>query len=188
MKNIMPIIISIVITAIISSGATYAVLNIKEGNNETKAEVRVDIDDDGDESSFEMYELNGSSQTGSQTDTENRVNVEIKSARITTKDDKPAVIITYVFTHYGDGSDDTLKFSTACYYEVYQNGVALEGGYSYADNYDCKGDEYAEVKPGYTGEIEQCYYLNDTTTDLVVEVTDGYRIGDLSTSRTFYMK
>ena len=88
--------------------------------------------------------------------------VEILSARLSTYLTKPIIIIKYKFTNL---SNETESFSYAIEDYVYQNGIRLDSPLAY------ETDRYTEIKPGVTIEIEIAYYLNDTTTDVEVELT-----------------
>ncbi len=177
MKKFMPIIISIIVTAVVSSGATYAILNVSDDKGETNAQVKVEVENEEPEAAVEVYELDGAPQmfesdyyTESKITSE-RLNVEIKSARLTQNyEEKPTVIITYAYTN-ASSSAESLILQCDC--QVYQNGVALESTRYIGDFYELRGNDYADVKPGSTAEIEIAYFLNDMSSDLEVEASGG---------------
>lgn len=97
-------------------------------------------------------------------------NVEIKSCRLA-KDyaGNPIAIITYSFTN---NSEDPASFMFAFDDNVYQNGVGLNSCLFADDtaNYSSE-NQTKQIKTGATLDVEVAYVLNDTTTDLEVEVT-----------------
>ena len=186
MKNFMPIIISIIVTAIISAGATYAIITIKDENTETKAEVKVELEEQEEANQVAEYELYGAPQTMVEGEFEN-TSVEIKSAVISENyEEKPIVIITYVYSALTRDAD---SFSSDMDDAVYQNGVALEGTSYMRDDRELKGDHGADVKAGYSNEFERAYLLNDATSDILVEVKANWlSTDDYMLSRTFEME
>lgn len=88
--------------------------------------------------------------------------VEILSARLSTYLTKPIILIKYKFTNL---STETKSFGYAIEDYVYQDGVRLETSLGNL------GDRYTEIKSGVTIDVEIGYYLNDTTTDVEVELT-----------------
>lgn len=86
------------------------------------------------------------------------------------------IIIKYSFTN---NSDDSKSFSLAVDDTVYQGGMSLEETYVLLSdtNYDYQ-DKSKKIKSGATVEIEIAYKLEDTTTDIEVEIKDGSLFGD----------
>lgn len=86
------------------------------------------------------------------------------------------IIIKYSFTN---NSDDSESFSLAVDDTVYQGGMSLTETYvlSSEANYDYQ-DKTKKIKSGATVEIEIAYKLEDTTTDIEVEIKDGSLFGD----------
>lgn len=186
MKKFMPIIISIIVTAVVSSGATYAILNISDSNSETNAQVKVEVENEEPEAAVEVYELDGAPQTNESETAELDLNVEIKSAKITQDSDgKSVAIVTYVYTNLDDSAE---SFSNCRDINVYQNGVALNRQCYSVGDYELKGDIYGDVKPGSSSEIEMGYELNDNETDLLVEIRDTFHYDRYLFARTFYME
>ena len=110
--------------------------------------------------------------------------VEIKSARLTKDfEGKDVVVITYAFTNHGK---DNASFSFALNDEVFQNGVGLNESLFLKD-----GDEYSadnqtkEIKTGASLEVDVAYELNDTTTDVEVEVSELISFDDAKITKTF---
>ncbi|MBP3696376.1 MAG: DUF5067 domain-containing protein [Clostridia bacterium] len=113
--------------------------------------------------------------------------VDIKSARLSESwDGKDVVVITYGFTN---NSDDSASFGVAFEDNAYQNGVGLERAYTLKDGdpYD-DGNQYKDIKTGATLDVEVPYVLNDTETDVEVEVEELFGLNDDMVTRTFSIK
>ena len=110
--------------------------------------------------------------------------LEIKSCRLAEDySGKPIAIIKYSFTNNGD---DPISFMVAFNDAVYQNGVALNECYIADDSANYSSDNQTkEIKKGATLEIEAAYTLNDTTTDLEVEVEELFSFSDKTVKKTF---
>lgn len=198
MKKLLSIILSVVITAVASSGITYFVTVNSVDSGESKGAV-VDIvgsgnsDEDNEEgkgSSDLGYELSGGQETVSGSSSKNKVS--IKSARVVkTVDGQDAVIITYEYSRLsGEASYFHLEF---CDTDVYQNGVALERVSLFSDEvkeatkFDSDSDTN-KVKVGYTTEVTIGYILKNKTDNLVVESIEEAYKSTYSVSRTFTIK
>ena len=113
--------------------------------------------------------------------------VEIKNARLTKNyDGKPVVVITYGFTN---NSSEPTAFWIAFEDEVYQNGVGLEKAYvlNSSDPYD-EANQNKEIKTGVTLDVEVAYLLNDTQTNIDVEVKELMSFSDDMVTKTFSIK
>lgn len=97
---------------------------------------------------------------------------------------KPVVIVKYIFSNVSD--DDAACFAFTFENAVYQNGVGLNEAYLLADseNYDVDA-QLKEIKKGATIEVEIAYELNDTTTDIEVEVSELFSFDDTTITKTF---
>lgn len=86
---------------------------------------------------------------------------------------KPVVIVKYIYKNVN--SDDATAFYIAFEDLVYQNGVGLNESYVVDEsaNYD-EGNQTKEIKKGASIEVEVAYELNDTTTDIDVEVKESF--------------
>lgn len=115
------------------------------------------------------------------------VNIEIKSCRLAEDySGKPVVIVTYAYTNY---SDDAQSFTVAVQDEVYQDGVGLNGAYILDDSANYSADNQSkEVKKGTTLDVEVAYELNDTTTNIEVEVKPFFSFKDVVVKKTFSLK
>ena len=114
--------------------------------------------------------------------------VEIKSCRLAKDyDNKPVVIVKYVFTNNND--EDGEAFYLAFEDKVYQNGVGLNEAYFLDDSANYSSDnQMKEIKKGASIEVEAAYELNDTTTDILVEVSELWSWSDKKISKTFSIK
>ena len=111
--------------------------------------------------------------------------VEIKSCRLA-KDyaGKDVVIVKYVFTNVSD--DDAAAFYTALDAKVYQDGVGLNEAYILGESANYSTDNQTkEIKKGASIEVEEAYELNDTTTDIEVEVTEWISFSNTKITKTF---
>lgn len=113
--------------------------------------------------------------------------VDIKNCRIAEDfEGKPIVIITYGFTNNGENS---AAFYTSVSTAVFQNGIGLNECYFAEDsaNYN-SGNQSKEIKTGSTLDVEVAYNLNDTETDVEVEVTEWISFSDKKLTKTFSIK
>jgi len=99
-------------------------------------------------------------------------------------EDKPVVIVKYIFTNVKDS--DSAAFSWAIDDQVYQNGVGLNECYFLEDDTNYSADNQSkEIKQGASIEVEVAYLLNDTTTDIEVEVKELISFNDKLITKTF---
>ena len=129
----------------------------------------------------------GQAQAGANDSNVGDYSVEIKSARLTKDwEGKNTVVITYGFTNNGDNA---ISFSTAISDNAYQNGVGLEQAFILKDGdpYD-DSNQYKEIKKGATLDVEIPYVLNDSESDVEVEVEEWISFSDDKVSRTFSIK
>jgi hypothetical protein len=98
--------------------------------------------------------------------------------------DNPVVIVKYIFTN--NNSDESANFMFAFDEEVYQGGVGLNETYFLRDsaNYD-SANQTKDIKKGSSIEVEVAYELNDTTTDIEVEVQELFSFSDRTITKTF---
>lgn len=179
MKNILPIIITFLVTAIASSSITYFVTVDKNGEKE-EAEVNIEMEND-DNNSSSSRPLTGQEQVVTGSSTKNAV--EIKSAEIVkTINGEDAVVVTFVYSRLSGDSDSLSgEFGLDL---VYQNGVSLNLVYEedFTEN-PIRGDKWAEVKPGYSNELTIAFILIDSEADILVECVE--EDSDYTVSRTF---
>lgn len=112
--------------------------------------------------------------------------VVIDSCRLATDyEDKPIVIVKFIFTNNGDDLASFLSLD----YHAFQNGVSLNPCYLADDsaNYSTE-NQYKELKKGASLEVEVAYRLNDTTTDVEIEVSEFISFSDKKITKTFSIK
>jgi len=111
--------------------------------------------------------------------------VQIDSCRLAKDyEDDPVVIVKYIFTNVSD--TDPTAFFVAFDDSVFQNGVGLNEAYILKDSANYSGDNQTkEIKAGATIEVEVAYELNDTTTDIEVEVRELFSFDDTVIKKTF---
>ena len=112
-------------------------------------------------------------------------NVVIESCRLATTrlDGKECVLVKYKFTN---NSDTEESFNSAIDDKVFQNGVELKEEYFYSDDLGYNGrDAHKDVKPGATLELEVAYDLNDSVTDINVELKEFFGWSNDKITKTF---
>jgi len=113
--------------------------------------------------------------------------VEIKSCRLADDyEGKKVVIVNYGFTNNGEKSQ---SFNIAFDDKVYQNDIGLNEAYVLADSANYSADNQSkEIKKGATLDVEVAYTLNDTTTDIVIEVEELISFNNKKVTKTFSIK
>lgn len=97
---------------------------------------------------------------------------------------KDVVIVKYIFENVSN--DTATSFMIAINDTVYQNGVGLNKSIFLDDNANYKSDnQMKEIKKGASLEVEVAYDLNDTTTDIEVEVKESFSFDDDTLTKTF---
>lgn len=97
---------------------------------------------------------------------------------------KPVVIVKYIFKNVSD--DNATAFYLAISDTVYQNGVGLNEAYVLADSANYNSDNQTkEIKKGSSIEVERAYELNDTTTEIEVEVEEFIGFSDKTIVKKF---
>lgn len=93
------------------------------------------------------------------------------------------IIIKYSFTN---NSDSPTAFYTAFEDNAYQNDIGLNDAILVEDSAEYSADNQTkDIKTGATLEVEVAYELNDTTSDVVVEVTEFLGFDDTVITKTF---
>ena len=114
--------------------------------------------------------------------------VVIEGYRLATDcDGEPIIIVKYKFTN---NEDEPCSFFWAFDVSVYQDGIGLtecllaDDSANYSDE-----DQYRDIKKGGTLYVEIAYELNDTTTDVEVEVSSlSLFNSSIKASKTFSIK
>jgi len=97
---------------------------------------------------------------------------------------KDVIIVKYIFTNVS--ADEAAAFAWTFDAAAYQDGVGLNESYFVDDSADYNMDDQSkEIKAGATLEVEVAYELNDTTTDVEVEVTELFSFDDTMITKTF---
>ncbi len=111
--------------------------------------------------------------------------VEISDCRLAKDyEGKDVVIIKYKFTNNTD--ETATAFWTTFDDGVYQNGVGLNEAYVLDDNANYNDDnQMKEIKKGASIDVEVAYELNDSTTDVEVEVKELFSFDDKTIRKTF---
>lgn len=121
---------------------------------------------------------------GSQ-DSIGKYSVVIDSCRLVKDyEGKDVVIVKYIFTNVAD--TDPAAFYLAFNDAVFQNGVGLNKAYVLADSANYNDDNQTkEIKKGASIDVEVAYELNDTTTDIEVEVKELFSFNDKTITKVF---
>ena len=111
--------------------------------------------------------------------------VTIDSCRIAEDyEGKPIVIVKYTFTNVS--GDEAQSFMWAFNDSVFQDGVSLNECYFVDDSANYSSDNQSkEIKKGASIEVEVAYELNDTTTDIEVEVEELISFNENKITKTF---
>ena len=111
--------------------------------------------------------------------------VEIKSCRLAKDyEGKDVAIVTYTFTNVS--GENATAFYIAFDDTAYQNGVGLNEAYILDDSANYSADNQTkEIKKGASLDVEVAYVLNDTTTDVEVEVKELISFSDKTVKKTF---
>ena len=111
--------------------------------------------------------------------------VVIDSCRLAESyDGKPVVIVKYIFTNVADENPSAFAYSFDD--SAFQGGVGLNVAYFLDDDAEYSTDNQTkEIKKGASLEVEVAYELNDTTTDVEVEVKELFSFNDKTLSKTF---
>lgn len=101
--------------------------------------------------------------------------------------DKPVVIVKYKFTN--NKNDDATAFCVAFEDNVYQNGVGLNEAYMLKDSANYSADNQTkEIKKGATIDVEVAYELNDTESEIEVEIKELFSFNDKVITKKFSIK
>ena len=96
---------------------------------------------------------------------------------------KPVVIVKYSFTNNGEQAQ---SFSVAFDDAVFQNGIGLNESWVVAEDANYSADNQSKaIQKGATLEVEVAYELNDTTTDINVEISALFSFDDSKITKTF---
>ncbi len=118
------------------------------------------------------------STTGKGNDTIGEYSLVIDSCRLAEDyEGKDVIIVKYIFTNVAD--DDATSFTLAFIDSAYQNGVELNHAYILDENANYDSDNQSKaIKKGTSLEVEVAYKLNDSTTEVEVEVEELFSFSD----------
>ncbi len=110
--------------------------------------------------------------------------LEIKSCRLAKDyEGKAVAIVMYNFTN---NADDATSFMLAFEDNAYQNGIGLNEAYMLSDGANYSSDnQMKEIKKGASLDVEVAYELNDTTSDIEVEVKQLFSFDESTITKTF---
>lgn len=125
-----------------------------------------------------------SAKTSTSTENLGDYNVVIDSCRLAKDfEGKDVVIVKYIFTN---NSDTPTAFYLTFEDNVFQDGIGLNESYVVADNANYSSDNQTkEIKQGSSLDVEIAYELNDSTTDIDVEVSETFSFSDDVVKKTF---
>ena len=111
-------------------------------------------------------------------------NVIIDSCRLATDyEGEPIVIVKYQFTN---NSDEPACFAWSLEYDAFQNGVGLNECWFADDSANYSSDNQTkEIKTGASLSVEVAYKLNDSTTDVEIEVSELITFSDKKITKKF---
>lgn len=112
-------------------------------------------------------------------------NVIIESCRLATDyEGEPIIIVKYKFTNNGD---EPACFAWSLKYDAFQDGVGLNQCYFVDDSANYSSDNQTkEIKKGASLFVEVAYKLNDSTTDVEIDVSELISFSDKKIIKTFY--
>lgn len=114
-------------------------------------------------------------------------NVVIDSCRLAEDyEGNPIVIVKYVFTN---NYEEATPFYLTLDHAVYQDGIGLTECYLAADSANYSSDnQIKSIKTGATLNVEIAYTLNDTETDIEVEVKEMFSFNNKKIVKSFSIK
>ena len=127
----------------------------------------------------------GNASQGSSSGNLGDYNVIIESCRLGVDyENDPIVIVKYKFTNVSD--DEAASFWLSVDDKVYQDGIGLNKCYVADDSANYSEDNQSkEIKKGNSIYVEVAYELNDTSTDIEVEVSEYISFNDKKVVKTF---
>ena len=99
---------------------------------------------------------------------------------------EPIVIVKYKFTN---NDDDPTAFMWTFSYEAYQDGIGLNQSIFVDESANYSSDNQTkEIKKGASLFVEVAYDLNDTTSDVEIEVSELFSFSNKKITKTFTIK
>lgn len=140
----------------------------------------------GDSSEDTVDQGTGTAQTQEGDNAEiGAYSVEISDCRLAKDyEGKDVVIIKYKFTN--NTNDTPTSFLVAFDDGVYQSGVGLNEAIIIDESVNYSSDnQMKEIKKGASIDVEVAYVLNDSVTDVEVEVKELFSFDDKTITKTF---
>lgn len=102
-------------------------------------------------------------------------------------DGKDVVIVKYTFTNVSD--DEPASFMWSMSDKVFQDGISLDRAIVSGDEWNYDSDnQMKEIKKGASIQLEVAYELNDTTSNIEVEVSEMFGWSDTVIKKVFQFK
>lgn len=168
--------------------AVLVVIGIVFGNdNEPTSDSKSTTNTTSNSSAATESPSQTTTSTTTANDTLGNYAVEIKSYRLAKDyEDAPIVIIKYLFTN---NDTEAASFYLTFEDDVYQNGVGLNKCYFVDDSANYSADNQSkEIKKGSSIDVEIAYVLNDTTSDLEVEVSKLISFNNKKITKVFKLQ
>ena len=110
--------------------------------------------------------------------------VVIDSCRLATDyEGNPIIIVKYTFTN---NDDEPACFAWTFDHNAFQDGIGLNECYFAANSANYSSDnQIKEIKKGSTLSVEVAYKLNDSTTDVEIEVSESYSFSNKKITKKF---
>ena len=112
--------------------------------------------------------------------------VTVKDSFVATNmSDENVLVVTYSFTNHGE---DAAAMMYAIVDKLFQNGVELSAAYNTIGIEGYDGEAIMKsIQPGVTLDVQQAYKLNDTTTDVEVQLSEFISLSDDTVTYTIHL-
>ena len=111
--------------------------------------------------------------------------VDIKSYRLAKDyEGKDVIIVTYGFTNVSHS--EPISFSLALEDTAFQNDIGLNESFLVDESYNYSSDtQLKDIKAGASLDVEIAYDLDDTASDVVIEICELFSLEDKTLTKTF---
>lgn len=167
-KGCLGVVVVLVLIGVIFGGGSSDEKSSDSGSSKQEAAVeKADKEEAADEEEAEPEEeAEAEEDSGPEMATDSDYAVTINGFRIVEDyDGSPCIAIDYTFTNVSD--DDPTSMMLATNITVYQDGVECEDAYFAGENSDGYSNK---VKAGVSVDVTRAYKLQNTTSDVEVEV------------------
>jgi len=164
--------------AVFAAGSSESEENKDQGKDSVKAEENETNEDETDAKDSAKVEEEDNSSLGD-------YSVVIDSCRLAKDyEGKDVIIVKYIFSNVSN--DTATSFMVALNDAAFQDGVGLNEAFVMNDSADYSADnQMKEIKAGASIDVEVAYVLNDTTTDVEIEVSELISFDDKTITKTF---